>query len=72
MQASKHANERASGHARKQARGGGGKGTDEYYDDPQLADDDNGDQEYNDDGWQRYEENTNMTMMMTVDRSTYM
>ena len=59
MQASKHANERASGHARKQARGGG-KWTDEYYDDPQLADDDNGDQEYNDDGWQRYEENTNM------------
>ena len=24
------------------------------------ADDDNGDHEYNDDGWQRYEENTNM------------
>ena len=37
-----------------------GEWTDESYDDPQLADDDNGDHEYNDDGWQRYEENTNM------------
>ena len=48
--------ERAGMHA----RGEGGEWTDESYDDPQLADDDNGDHEYNDDGWQRYEEHTKM------------